>query len=100
IANHWRERRHQHQRTVHVFLDFLYVWLCAFHEEPAEIRATVGHDDDGVSDVENYQWLINIHLQIAASAAETNGYVIRHNLHGDHGERLGLCRVHLAGHDG
>jgi hypothetical protein len=49
--------------------------------------------------IENDQRLVDVHLQIAAGAAEADRHVVRHHLYGDHRQRLGLCRVHLARHD-
>jgi len=49
--------------------------------------------------IEDHQRLVHVHLQVAARTAEADGYVVRHDLHGDHRERLALGRVDLAGHD-
>jgi hypothetical protein len=48
IADDRRERGHQHQGAVHVFLDLLQIRLRPFDQEFAEVRASVGHDRDGV----------------------------------------------------
>ena len=47
-------------------------------------------DDDGLENVE---------LEIALRAGKTDGGVVAHHLHGDHGERFGLRGIHFAGHD-
>jgi hypothetical protein len=52
-----------------------------------------------MSNVKYDERLIDIHPQMAASAAESDGDVIGHYLRCDHGERLGLRRIDLARHD-
>ena len=54
---------------------------------------------DRVRDVEDHQRLVDVHLEIAAGAAEADRDVVGHHLHRDHGQRLGLRRVDLARHD-
>src|SRR5262249_426663 len=44
VADYGRKRRHKHQRTFNVFVDFLQVGLGAFHQELSEVHATVRHD--------------------------------------------------------
>ena len=64
-----------------------------------EVCTTIGHDRDGVSDIEDDQWFVHVHLEIATGPAKTHGHIVRHYLHGNHGQRLGLGWVHLAWHD-
>ena len=99
VADHRRQRRHQHQRALDVLLDLLEVRLGALDQELAEVGAAVGHDRDRMRDVEDHQRLVDVHLQIAAGAAEADRDVVGHHLHGDHGQRLGLGRIDLARHD-
>jgi len=50
-----------------------------------------------VSNVENDQGLVDVHLEVTACTTETHGHVVRHNLHGDHRERFGLVGFTLPG---
>ena len=99
VADDRRKRRHQHQRALHVLVDLLQVGLGALDQELAEVGAAVGHDRDRMRDVEDHQRLVDVHLEIAAGAAEADRDVVGHHLHGDHGQRFGLGRVDLARHD-
>ncbi len=42
----------------------------------------------------------HVQLEVAAGAADIDGHVVAHHLGAEHGERLALGRVDLAGHDG
>ena len=95
-----RKRGDQHQGAVHVFPYFFQIRLGAFNQEFAEVRAPVSHDGHGVGDVEDDERFVDIHLQVSSGTTESDGYIVRHDLHCDHGQRLGLCRVHFARHDG
>jgi hypothetical protein len=37
--------------------------------------------------------------EIASGSTKSHGGIVRHNLHHDHGQRLGLRRIDLAWHD-
>ena len=99
VADHRRERRDQHEGAGHVLVDPLEVRLRALDQELAEVRAPVRQDRDRMHDVEDHQRLVDVHLQVAAGAAEPHRDVVRHHLHGDHRQCFGLGRVDLAGHD-
>src|SRR5712664_1623353 len=47
VADNRRERRHEHQGAVHIFLDLLQIWLRALDQELTEVYAAVRHDRDG-----------------------------------------------------
>ena len=53
-----------------------------------------------MGDVKDYQRFVHVHLEIATGAAKAYGHIVCHHLHGDHGQCLGLGRIHLARHDG
>jgi hypothetical protein len=99
VADHRRQCGNEHQRAVDILLDLLCVRPSPFDQELAEIRAAVGHDRDRMRDVVDDQRFVDVHLEITAGAAETYGDVVRHHLHGDHRQSLGLSRIHLARHD-
>lgn len=46
------------------------------------------------------QWAEDVQLEVAAGAAYVDRHVVAHHLGTQHGERLALGRVDLAGHDG
>src|SRR5215469_2757000 len=50
-------------------------------------------------DVEDHQRLVDVHLEIAAGAAEAHRDIVAHHLHGEHRERFALGRIDLARHD-
>jgi len=50
--------------------------------------------------IENHYGLENVELEVALRAGETDGSVVAHDLHGDHGEGFGLRGIYLARHDG
>src|SRR5262249_21194958 len=99
VADHRRERRDQHERALHIFVDLFQIGLGALDQEPAEIRAAVRHDRYRVGNVEDNQRLIDVHFKIAAGATEADRDVIGHHLHRDHRRRFALGRVDLARHD-
>src|ERR1700733_4899477 len=80
IANDRRERGYQHQRAVHIFLDLLQIRFCSFDQKLAEVGASISQNRDGVRNVEYHQRLVDVHLQIAPSAAKADRYVISHYL--------------------
>src|SRR5438105_5525669 len=53
IADDGRESRHQHQRTFDVLIDLLKIGLGTLDQEFAEICDAVGHDRDGMGDIED-----------------------------------------------
>lgn len=65
IADDRSQRRDQHQGTLDVLLDPFPVWLGAFHQKPAEVRAAIRHQSDGMRDVVDDERLIDVYLQIA-----------------------------------
>jgi len=99
VADHRDERRDQHQRALDIFGDLPAVRLRAFDQEPAEIVASAGQDRDRLRDVGDHQRLVDIHLEVAAGAAEADRDIVRHDLHRDHGQCLDLGRVDLPRHD-
>src|SRR5258707_1304778 len=52
-----------------------------------------------MGDVVDHERLVNVHLQVAAGATKAHSHIVGHYLDSNHRERLGLRRVHLAGHD-
>ena len=50
--------------------------------------------------VENHDGLEDVELEIALRAGETDGGVVAHHLHGDHGDGFALRGIYFARHDG
>ena len=99
VADDRHQRRHQHQRAIDVLGDPGAVRLRSLDQEPAEVRAAVRQDRDGLHHVEDDQRLVDVHLEMATRAADADCDVVRHHLGGDHGQCLGLGGIHLARHD-
>ena len=67
----------------------------------------IGETDTGVpdeasalEDVSGDNGLEDVEFKVAGCTADAHGYVVAHDLGGDHGEGFGLGGVHFAGHDG
>ena len=63
-----------------------YDGLCEESYRLEEVIRTYGHE--------------HIQLEITLRCSHRNGGIVAHYLNGDHGHRLALCGVDLAGHDG
>ena len=77
----------------------LAVGLGALDQERAEVGAAIGQQRDRLGQVVDDQRLVDVHLEVAAGAAEADRHVVGHHLDRDHGQRLGLGRIDLARHD-
>ena len=53
VADDRRKRRHEHQRTLHIFIDLLEVRFGTLDQELAVVRAAVGHDRARVGEIED-----------------------------------------------
>ena len=59
----------------------------------------VGEQTDALQNVMGDQRLEHVELEVAKRAADADGHVVAHDLRAEHGQRLALRRVDLAGHD-
>src|SRR5580698_1940580 len=55
ITNDRSKSGNQHQGAINMLLDLLQVWLCPFDKKLSEVCASVSHDRDGVSNIEDDQ---------------------------------------------
>ncbi len=99
VPDHGRERGHQHQRPLDVFVNLLQIGFGALDQEPAEIDAAVGDEGDGVGDVGDHQRLVDVHFEIPAGTPKPDRHVVSHDLHGKHCKRFALGWIDLARHD-
>jgi len=76
------------------------VGLQAVHQVDTEAVHAVGQDAHAVEQVADHDGLEDVQLELAVHAANGRSDVVTHDLSADHGERLALGGVDLAGHDG
>ena len=81
-------------------VDARFVGLQAVHQVETEAVHAIGQDAHAVEQVADHYGLEDVQLELAVHAADGRGDVVTHNLGADHGERLALGGVNLAGHDG
>ena len=93
------ERGHQHERAIQVAGDLLPIGLHAGDAAPGERKAAVGQQADLVQQAVRKQRLVGIQLEVARHPTHADRCIVTDHLGADHVQRLGLGRVHLAGHD-
>ena len=99
IADRRCQRRDEHQRAADVRPDPDHIGLEALDTELPEGATTVGQELDPVEQVMRDDRLEHVELEIALRAGDGDRRVVAEDLDADHGQHLGLRRVHLAGHD-
>jgi hypothetical protein len=85
--------------VVDVFGNLLAVRLRAFDEKFSEVRASVTEQRNRLGDVGDHHGLVDVHLEIASRAAKADRDIVRHDLHGDHRQRVGLRWIDLSRHN-
>ena len=60
----------------------------------------VANEAGALEDVGGDYGLEDVEFKVAGCTADAHGYVVAHDLGGDHSEGFGLRGVHLSGHDG
>ncbi|EAU43488.1 hypothetical protein R2601_23383 [Salipiger bermudensis HTCC2601] len=99
VADGRRQCRHQHQRFLHQLLDPGLVGLDAHHHVVGEGRGAVAQKLHRLQHVVAHHRVVDVELEVALRACHADGGVVAHDMGADHGQSLGLGRVHLAGHD-
>ncbi len=101
VVSHLRRQRgYEHQRVLHVPVQFGAIDLNAFDHVLHVSVAGICDQGDGMQEVVNHHRLVNVELEIPLRACESYRSGCPVNLNAYHGHGFRLCRVHLARHDG
>ncbi len=99
VADFGSERRHQHQRAFDQLGDAGAIRLGAGDAAVGKAARGVGEQTDRLEHGGGDHGLEHVQLEVALQPADRHGDVVAHHTRGDHGQRLGLRRIDLAGHD-
>ena len=100
IADRGAERRDEHEGAAEIFRHFLAVGADAVGAAQAERVHALGQQPRGLQEFVRQNGQEDVQLEIALRGRKADPGSVRHDLHGDHRQRLALRRVDLAGHDG
>ena len=100
VADMGVQRCHEHQRIGHIAGDLLTVRLDPDDAVIGEGVAGVGEETDGMEEIVDDDRLEDIQFKVSLRGGDTDGGIVSHDLHGDHGDGLALRGIDLAGHDG
>ena len=83
-----------------VFVHFLLVRLNALDAALVEGAQGIGEEPHRLKEIMNGDGHEDVQLKIALGRRDTDGGIVRHDLHGDHGDGFALGGIDLARHDG
>src|SRR5512135_41558 len=99
VADHRRERSDEHERALDQLRDTVLVRLNAAHAVLLERRASVGQQAGALQEVVDQHGLEHVQLEISRGSGKIDRDVVTEHLGAQHGQRLGLRRIDLTGHD-
>ena len=100
VTNDGVEAGDQHERLVHQGADAALVGLKTIDQVGAEAGHAVCEQTRRVQEVGDHDGLEDVELEVTLGTGEGDGSVVAEHLGAEHGERLALGGVDLAGHDG
>ena len=93
------QRGDQHQRLRDIVGDARQVGFQLVHHMRGEARRRIPDEPGGLQHGVDDHRLEDVEFQVPLRAGHRHGRLVPHHLRRDHGQRLGLGRVGLAGHD-
>ena len=99
VADHGRERRHQHERAAQQIVDAAGVGLHATHTMLRKAAHAIGQQANTLQHVVRHHRAKHVQFKVARRTRNTHHRVVAQHLRRDHGQRLALCGIDLARHD-
>src|SRR5258706_4400781 len=93
------QRRHEHQRALHQFVDARRVRFDAARAVLLEAARTVGQQANALQQVVDDHRLEHVQLEVARRTGQVDRHVVAEHLAAQHRQRFALGRVDLARHD-
>jgi hypothetical protein len=100
VANDGVEAGDKHERLVEESINSLLISLKTLDQVLLERTHTVAQQTGAVKEVADHDGLEDVELKVTLRTSEGNGGLVTKNLATEHGQRLTLGGVDLAGHDG
>ena len=93
------ERGYQHERVVDMLPDIRLDGFESFGAMDIETVTAIADQPGAVQEIIDDHGFEDIELKVPHGSADVDGDVVAEHLCGDHGQRLALRGVDLAGHD-
>jgi len=100
LAGCFRTGHEEYLRFVQQLSDPLLISLQTIHEMLDEAIHRITQYSDAVQQIPDHEWLEYVQLELSTEPTNGGSDVVTHDLGGDHGHGLTLCRVDLSRHDG
>lgn len=100
VANDGVKAGDKHERLVEESIDSLLVGLKTLNQVLLERAHTVAQQTGAVEEVADHDGLEDVQLEVTLRTSEGDSGLVTEDLAAEHGQRLALSGVDLAGHDG